>query len=106
VCAYCLLPFGTIVRHKGHNITQLPRGDHFAPFALVGQTRTVNLVAACQICNGLKSATLFENIEHAQRVVLATRDNRHYVVTFVPTRAITLDHWGWASEFARHLIDG
>lgn len=105
VCAYCLLPFGTRVRHHGRSHTQLPRGDHFVPYALAGRTREVNLVAACQACNGIKSDKVFEDINHAQRMILEWREARHYLVEFVPTVPTTLDEWGWAQEFARHLID-
>ena len=105
MCAYCLLPFGTIVFHGGNDLTQRPQGDHFVPYSFGRRTDRANLVAACQICNRLKRGDVFESVAHAQRVVLARREQRHYVVQWVPLRAITDDAWGWAAEYARYLIE-
>lgn len=105
MCAYCLLPFGTVVFHAGHEFTQKPVGDHFVPYAFGKRTTVDNLVAACQVCNSIKRALMFESMAHAQRMILARREQKHYIVQWVPVRAITDDAWAWASEYARYLIE-
>ena len=86
-------------------MTQKPCGDHFVPFSWSGSTVVANLVAACQICNHIKGDRMFEDLNEAQRWILATRSNRTYQVQFVPWRPITADAWGWAAEYASWLID-
>lgn len=105
LCAYCVLPFGTVVRRAGNEITQKPQGDHFEPFSLSQRTRIVNLVAACQVCNRIKASGVFESIEAAQKSIRATRYARGYRVLFIPNHPITEDAWRWASEYAAWLID-
>lgn len=105
LCAYCLLPFGTITRHRGHNVTQKPHGDHFVPHSYGQTTRLANLVAACQVCNWIKSDRMFEDLNEAQRWILRARESRTYRVVFVPRTPITVDSWAWAAEYARFLID-
>jgi hypothetical protein len=105
LCAYCLLPFGTVTRHHGTNVTQKPQGDHFEPWALNQATKVVNLAAACQICNHVKRDQVFESFETAQKQIQATRYARGYRVLFIPNHPITEDAWRWASEYAVWLID-
>jgi hypothetical protein len=105
LCAYCLLPFGTVTRHRGHDITQKPQGDHFEPFVLGRKTQIVNLVASCQICNQAKGSQVFEDIEACRKAVLVIRSGRGYRVLFVPNYPITENPWRWASEYAAWLID-
>lgn len=103
-CVYCLLPYGTVVRRHGKEVTQKPRGDHFVPWAWNEVTDETNLVAACQICNGIKSSNLFETVDECRRFVMGERWRREYRVLFIPTHPLTESPWAWASEYARWMI--
>lgn len=101
-CPYCTLPFGTVIAYRGETV-QTPVGDHFAPYSWHGETRDDNLIASCQVCNSLKSARLFASVEHARRVLLVERMNRHIDTLFLPTTPITQDAEAWSREYARYL---
>lgn len=100
LCAYCNLPFGSVVSYRGETV-QTPVGDHFTPFSHSGATRVSNLVVSCQICNGIKSDQLFESIEHASRFILVRRMEKKIVTYFIPEHALTENPEAWYREHQR-----
>lgn len=102
-CAYCLLPFGTIVSKRGNVIIQRPEVDHFIPWAILESTEASNGIAACNICNNYKSDKVFNSIEEARRYILERRVERKVLVDYIPMVPLTEDVGAWGSEFARHI---
>lgn len=83
LCFYCMRPFwGEIYRKAAHAhqksvrasgvIVLRPTTDHFVPFAYCQSNGGANKVAACHICNSIKRAIIFVDVE-AARDYLAMR---------------------------------
>lgn len=64
-CCYCLRPFGNVVIRRTRQIVLKWEWDHFVPVAYARDNSTDNFVAACQVCNSLKSARCFDTWEEA-----------------------------------------
>lgn len=104
-CAYCQVIFGSVVRRPGHDseVTRLEL-DHIVPVSWSGhEGGEVDVVASCQVCNGLKGDRLFDSVDNARRHIDRLWVRAHYVVEFIPTRSNFEDPDGWAIEFARHM---
>lgn len=102
-CAYCALPFGTVVSYRGRQRVQKPEGDHIIPWAYSGDSLESNLVASCDICNHFKSSHVFADKETAWRHIARRRNESHVLVEFVPVQALTADPVVWGEEYARFL---
>jgi len=72
-CLYCEMLFGAAVERKGRLIFLKVNWDHFVPFAYTQNNYAYNFVAACQICNGIKSSMTFKTVEEAKVYIAATR---------------------------------
>jgi 5-methylcytosine-specific restriction endonuclease McrA len=70
-CAYCDRLFGALVIIDGKLITLTAELDHFIPRAKRLNNSPSNIVAACQICNGLKSSRVFTSMTQARAVLQA-----------------------------------
>jgi hypothetical protein len=75
-CLYCEMLFGSAIERKGRLIFLKVNWDHFVPFAYTQNNYAYNFVAACQICNGIKSSHLFKTLEEARIYVRTIRDAR------------------------------
>jgi len=71
LCIYCLLPFQFAeirdTKRKAYRILRVT-WDHFTPW-VYAQSNHVDFVAACQICNGIKSSSLFNSMEEARSYI-------------------------------------
>ena len=103
LCAYCRLPFGTVASTRKGETVQNVIGDHWQPFSYLENSTASNCVASCQICNGLKSSTLFESLEHASVAILAARYRKRISVAFIPETPLTLNPEQWAREYAAYV---
>ena len=65
-CFYCLRSFGSYGYRKKKGIRLQIHYDHLVPYALTQNNNATNFVAACHVCNGMKSAICFRTIEEAQ----------------------------------------
>jgi 5-methylcytosine-specific restriction endonuclease McrA len=65
-CFYCLRRFGSTVYRKTRAVKLKHAWDHMLPYAFSQNNSASNFVAACQVCNGLKSAMCFKSLEDAQ----------------------------------------
>jgi len=73
-CFYCGTTFGDVVYRDGVVPRILtPVWDHVEPFAWQANNQTINFVAACSICNGIKSNKMFDTSAEARRFVWARR---------------------------------
>jgi hypothetical protein len=52
--------------------------DHQLPYAFSQNNATSNFVAACHVCNGIKSDRLFKTIEEAQVYLASKRKQKGY----------------------------
>ncbi|MEW1803247.1 HNH endonuclease signature motif containing protein [Streptomyces virginiae] len=104
-CAYCEVIFGSVARRPGSE----PRivrmvVEHFTPVSWTGiELDAENLVAACQICNSIKSAHLFDTVANARRYINRRWVQLGYVIEFIPTRSHFEAPELWAREYARYL---
>ncbi len=81
-CFYCLHPFGTVIRFSdGHAASTRIFFDKKVPFAFDDNSHPHNIVAVCQICNGIKSALPFNSIHHLRDYMTTQwRANRYAVL--------------------------
>ena len=105
LCAYCLLPFGTVVETKRRGtVVQMPVGDHFIPWVADGRTVESNIVASCSQCNMIKGSIVFDSLEAARLMILPRRE-RTLTPYFVPYMPITRDALTWNVEYDAFLSD-
>ena len=65
-CLYCDRLFGSAVANKGKLVVLHVNWDHFVPYSYSQNNYAYNFVAACQICNGIKSNLMFKTLEEAK----------------------------------------
>lgn len=71
-CFYCESKIGSIKRRNDKPLTLRLHWDHQLPYAYGANNRAENFVAACHVCNGIKSSHIFQTVEEA-KVWLETR---------------------------------
>lgn len=77
-CIYCERSFNSYV-DKGKKYLKLtPTWDHFVPWIFNQDNNTENFVASCQICNGFKSAMIFESLDAAKIFILNRWQQKGY----------------------------
>lgn len=89
-CFYCDLPFGTPVWHPRRHkvIYQGVHFDHFVCWDYSRNTSAGNLVAACSVCNLIKSNKLFANAADARAFIKHRRLKKGYeTLESLPDRA-------------------
>lgn len=77
-CFYCELLFGSTVYRKARAFTLRICWDHVIPWVYGLDNRNQNFVAACQICNSLKSTVMFSSIEAARTFLNEKRKAKGY----------------------------
>lgn len=71
LCFYCFNSFGSMY-HRGSVVSYLfVTIDHQVPYSYLQADEAHNLVAACHICNMLKSNRMFDSVEDARVYVQA-----------------------------------
>lgn len=70
-CAYCDRRLGSYVRREGKLIRLVTNWDHFLPYSMTANNYGHNFVAACHICNGIKSSKVFQTLEEAREHVVS-----------------------------------
>lgn len=80
-CFYCFSPFGSWVSKPAARMVRLrPCWDHLVPYAYSQNNHPYNFVAACQLCNGVKSSKMFDTIQEAVEYVAAGWQRKGYQV--------------------------
>jgi 5-methylcytosine-specific restriction endonuclease McrA len=69
-CFYCGRSFGSLVWRKRRSLRLKVEIDHLIPHSYAANQETSNLVAACHICNSIKSSLMFQTLEEAQVYLL------------------------------------
>lgn len=79
-CFYCDIPFGTSYKHPRLNkyVKTTVCCDHLVPFAYTQNNNEMNFVCACGVCNGIKSALMFQTVEEARSYVEYCRKKKGY----------------------------
>lgn len=77
-CFYCNAVFGDHGFRNGTEVTIKLTWDHQVPFAYSQDNRNLNFVAACQICNGTKSAMVFQTVDEAKAYLQLRRKSKGY----------------------------
>lgn len=82
-CFYCDKTFGSTVlrinKHKEKVINIRPQFDHIIPFVYNQNNDKLNYVAACQICNGIKSDLMFNDLDAAKIYIINRMKEKGYV---------------------------
>src|SRR2546421_4336947 len=65
-CFYCQRTFESTVYRKGKAVKLKVNYDHMIPYALTQDNSAINFVAACHVCNGIKTDLCFRTVEDAQ----------------------------------------
>lgn len=69
-CFYCERRFGSHIIYKNKERVLALRWDHIVPWIFSQDNRPENFIAACQICNGVKLARMFDSVEDLRLYVL------------------------------------
>lgn len=77
-CLYCELPIGAKVARRGKTVTLRLNWDHFIPHAYAASNGNDNWVIACHVCNGIKSAQIFDTVMEAQLYIRPRWDQLGY----------------------------
>lgn len=65
-CFYCGRGFGALVFRKGKEIRLRVEYDHLVPHSYSFNGSKFNFVAACHVCNKMKSNLMFNSVEEVQ----------------------------------------
>lgn len=65
-CFYCSRRFGQTVWRNSRSIRLVINWDHVNPYVYSLDNRSQNFVAACHVCNGIKSSLLFGGVDEAR----------------------------------------
>lgn len=63
LCAYCLVPFGSIIQYGRRYKLSVVHFDHMLPFAYTNNNLDTNWAAACNFCNGMKGSKVFKSVD-------------------------------------------
>jgi hypothetical protein len=77
-CLYCEHKFGDTVWRRGQQVTLRLNWDHLIPYAYLAANPDDNWVAACHVCNGIKSSAIFQSVQEARDYILARAAGKGY----------------------------
>lgn len=77
-CFYCHRPFGSYYIRNGKAKMLQIHWDHQVPYAYTGSNADSNFVAACNVCNGIKSDLHFENLDDLREYIRRTTTQKGY----------------------------
>lgn len=103
VCAYCAVPFGSVIRHHGRMKISACHLDHVVPLAFLNSNPSGNWIAACNFCNQVKSDHLFHSLAEARSYILERRDRQGDTVEWFADVSCEQDPHRWAVKFATFL---
>jgi hypothetical protein len=77
-CLYCGVRFESTRFRHGKLFRIKVNWDHQLPYVFSQNNATSNFVAACHVCNGIKSNRVFKTIEEAQVYLAGKRKQKGY----------------------------
>jgi hypothetical protein len=77
-CLYCEQEFGAWVFRNGKTrpVQLRVEWDHLVPFSYTASCHDDGFVAACHVCNGIKSATMFQGLDEARAHIALKRSDK------------------------------
>lgn len=79
-CLYCEREFGTFVYRNGKQIRLKLVWDHLVPYVYSRSCADQEFCAACHVCNGIKSATVYQTLDEARADLALKRERKGYSV--------------------------
>ncbi len=80
-CFYCGATFGDVASRYGSLVAVKVAWDHALPFSYSQRNPEANWVAACSVCNSIKSNHVFDSIDDARRCIRERRIALGYAVS-------------------------
>lgn len=77
-CLYCELPIGTSIWRRSQTVILRTNWDHFVPYSYLARNPDNNWVLACHVCNGVKTARMFDTVQAARQAILPVREAKGY----------------------------
>ena len=77
-CFYCGQRLNSLHVRNGKPLFLKLNWDHYIPYAMSQNNYPYNFVAACHVCNGIKSDHVFQTAEEAQLYLLDVRKKKGY----------------------------
>lgn len=77
-CVYCEHAFGSTVYRRGKAVVLRVHWDHDIPYSYSQNNPSWNFVAACHVCNLLKSDFIFRDLDDARLYLRTKRIERGY----------------------------
>lgn len=78
-CFYCERHLESIVYKKGKQVRLRVHYDHQVPFAYIKSNDADNFVAACHVCNGIKSDLCFQSLAEAKIYIESQWHKKKYL---------------------------
>lgn len=75
-CLYCAREFGLFVYRNGKRVQLKLEWDHLIPYSYSRSCADQEFCAACHVCNGLKSATVYQTLEEARADLALKRERK------------------------------
>ena len=73
-CLYCEVEFGSLVFRNKRAVWLRVEWDHVLPFVFSQSCHDKEFAAACHVCNGIKSATIYATLDDARTALALTRE--------------------------------
>jgi hypothetical protein len=69
-CYWCRREFGEYLVRRGSHCQLRVCWDHFIPFSFTGSCDDIEFVAACQVCNGIKTDHMFDTEDECRAYIV------------------------------------
>lgn len=77
-CFYCGISFGSVRHRKGKSVIIKLCWDHKLPYSFTQNNHSHNFVAACNVCNSIKSDKIFRDLQEAQIYIQSMRRQKGF----------------------------
>lgn len=77
-CFYCEMSLGSVKFRHGLPVVLKLNWDHSLPYAYSQNNNNENFVAACHVCNGIKSDKVFQTLDEARIYLQDKRKSKGY----------------------------
>jgi len=77
-CFYCKEEFDSIITRNGKPLKLKLVWDHMVPYSYFQTNPDNNFVAACHVCNSIKSNKMFNTVEETIEFIVKVRISKGY----------------------------
>lgn len=103
LCAYCLIPFGSIIQHGRRYKLSVVNFDHVLPLAYTNNNPDSNWAAACNFCNSIKGSKMFDSMDEIRTFMFNRWAVKRMCVVWEAPVSSELDPYRWAVKFGTFL---